>query len=186
MEHPEKRTFDGNKPPHFSREKLRMTAGFVERKIAVVATGPILVLEDNEDDAALLKRALQKNGITSPVIVLNDGNEGVAYLSGKGEYGDRDLFPVPNVLIIDLKMPKMGGLDFLRWLKGHPEFRVIPTIVLSSSMQDRDVLTAYQLGANSYHVKPSSFEDFQALVKTVYSYWQCCVIPTLNRPSTKQ
>jgi CheY-like chemotaxis protein len=145
--------------------------------LLAMGSTPIVILEDNEDDARLLLKALQKNGINDPTIVLPDGVEGAAYLSGQGKYADRRLYPLPRVLIVDMKMPRMNGLEFLQWLKSHPGFRVIPTLVLSSSQLESDVKQAYGFGINSYMVKPTNFDDLQSLVKVISDYWQRCVVP---------
>lgn len=148
-----------------------------------MSPSPILVLEDNEDDAKLLIKALQKNGIDTPVVILPDGVEGAAYLAGQGKYSDRRRYPLPCVLIVDIKMPRMGGLEFLDWLKANPGFQVIPTLVLSSSQVESDVSRAYRSGANSYMVKPTNFADLQDLVKVIADYWQRCVVPPSNPPA---
>ena len=140
----------------------------------------ILVLEDDPNDALLLRLALEKNQIHNPVQIVRDGIEGVAYLTGEGKYADRRLYPFPKVIILDLKMPRMGGLDVLQFLAKNPELRVIPTLVLSSSSQESDVARAYAAGANTYLVKPGNFEDLQSLIKTVHEYWTRAIKP-MNR-----
>lgn len=137
----------------------------------------ILLVEDDPNDVLFLKRALTKNGIHNPVSVLSDGEEAIAYLSGLGKYSDRMAFPFPKVIMLDLKMPRRGGLEVLQWLQEHPQFRVIPTIVLTSSKINEDVLRAYGLGANSYMVKPSNFDELQQMVKTAHEYWSFCLKP---------
>ena len=107
----------------------------------------ILILEDDPNDVVLIKRALKKNNILNPLQIMGDGVEGIDYLSGKGEYGDRIRFPFPRFIIMDLKMPRMGGLEVLQWLQDHPECQVIPTLVLSSSKLPTDIVRAYKLGA---------------------------------------
>src|ERR1041385_2145111 len=97
---------------------------------------PILVIEDNEDDVFLLKRALAGEGINNPVQVVNDGLEAINYLEGKGKYHDRIQFPFPSVIFSDLKMPRMNGFDVLQWLRTHPDCSVIPIIILSTSRED--------------------------------------------------
>src|SRR5882672_4494493 len=92
----------------------------------------ILILEDNPDDVLLLQRALQKNNIKMPLQILSDGEEGIAYLKGEDKYADRLTFPFPRVIILDLKMPRKGGLEVLDFLSNHPDLRVIPTIVLTT------------------------------------------------------
>lgn len=148
----------------------------------------ILLVEDDPNDVLFLKRALSKNGIHNPVSVLSDGEEAIAYLSGGGHYSDRIKYPFPKVIMLDLKMPRRGGLEVLEWLKDHPEFRVIPTIVLTSSKINEDVIKAYGLGANSYMVKPSNFDDLQKMMKTAHDYWSLCLKPEpnyLNIPNGK-
>lgn len=137
----------------------------------------ILILEDDPNDVFLLQRALQKNQILNPVRVVGDGVEGVAYLSGQGKYTDRETYPFPSFIILDLKMPRMGGLEVLQWLRQHPEYQVIPTLVLTSSKQQIDIVRAYRLGVNSYMVKPGSFDELQAMIRKVYDYWTVCAKP---------
>jgi CheY-like chemotaxis protein len=138
---------------------------------------PILLLEDDENDVFLFKRALRKSGIPNPVHVAGDGHEGIAYMAGEGKYADRVSYPLPKVIICDLKMPRKGGLDFLAWLKDHPGLTVIPTIVLTSSGEDSDVTTAYRLGANTYFIKPNNLEAMQSLVDEIRRYWSRAIKP---------
>jgi CheY-like chemotaxis protein len=145
----------------------------------------ILVIEDDPNDVLLLKRALKKNVINNPVCTLPDGEEAIEYLSGRGRYADRNAHPVPHVIILDLKMPRKSGLEVLEWLKDHPQYRVIPTIVLTSSKLNEDVVKAYGLGANSYMVKPSNFDDLQQMMKTAYEYWSFCLKPECKTGAKK-
>jgi CheY-like chemotaxis protein len=131
----------------------------------------ILVAEDDPNDALLLRRALKKNNIDNPVQIVSDGEEAIDYLQGNGKYADRHQFPRPRFVILDLKMPRMGGLEVLDWLKQNPRFQVIPTLVLSSSKEQQDIINSYRLGANSFMVKPSNFSDLQQLVKVIHDYW---------------
>ncbi|MEO6034446.1 MAG: response regulator [Verrucomicrobiota bacterium] len=137
----------------------------------------ILLVEDDPNDVLFLQRALHKNGIKNPVSVLPDGDEAIAYLTGLGKYKDRISYPFPKVIMLDLKMPRRGGLEVLEWLQHHPQYRVIPTLVLTSSKISEDVSKAYGLGANSYMVKPSNFDDLQRMMKTAYEYWSFCLKP---------
>jgi CheY-like chemotaxis protein len=141
----------------------------------------ILLVEDEENDATLMQRALLKNDIRNPVQWVRDGIEAISYLNGEGEFADRQKHPFPEVLILDLKMPRMGGLELLAWIREHPEFRVIPTLVLSSSRQDPDIEKAYNLGANTYLIKPSSFDELAKLVKLAHDYWAASIKPRANR-----
>ena len=124
-----------------------------------------------------LKRALSRSKINNPVAAAPDGDEAIAYLTGLGKYSNRIEHPFPRVIILDLKMPRRGGLEVLEWLKEHPRYRVIPTLVLSSSKLNEDVIRAYDLGANAYMVKPSNINDLQQMIKTAYDYWSFCLKP---------
>ena len=137
----------------------------------------ILLVEDEENDATLLKMAFTKNKILNPVQWVRDGLEAIAYLNGEGIYADRTLYPFPEVLLLDLKMPRMTGLELLAWIRDHPNFRVIPTIIMSSSKQDIDIEKAYNLGANTYMLKPSAFDELARMVKTAHEYWAVSVKP---------
>ena len=109
---------------------------------------PILLAEDEENDAMLLQMAFEKAGVRHRVEWVKDGFEATTYLNGQGMYADRKRYPTPGILIIDVKMPRMGGLDLLAWMRENPQFRIIPTIVMTSSRQDSDIQKAYELGAN--------------------------------------
>jgi CheY-like chemotaxis protein len=137
----------------------------------------ILLLEDNPDDVFLMDRAFKKNGINDRLVVLGDGQEGIDYLSGAGRFQDRKAYPLPDVVIADLKMPRKTGLEFLAWVKAHPEAQTIPTILLSTSNQEVDVKSAYELGANTYFIKPGGFQELVELVKTLHRYWTSAMKP---------
>ena len=137
----------------------------------------ILLLEDNRDDVILMLRAFKKNDITHRIQVLNDGDEGIEYMKGAGRFADRTLYPFPTVIILDLKMPRKNGLEFLEWLRANPKLRVIPTILLSASQQERDVVKAYDLGVNTYFMKPGRFEELVKLVSDMQNYWNQAIKP---------
>ncbi|HEX4265307.1 MAG TPA: response regulator [Verrucomicrobiae bacterium] len=141
----------------------------------------ILLVEDEENDALLVRMAFKKNSIANPVQWVKDGLEAIAYLNGEGEFADRKHYPFPEVLILDLKMPRMNGLELLAWIRDHPEFRVIPTIIMSASQLDSDVEKAYSLGANTYMIKPTSFDDLANIVKLAHEYWKVSVKPRSTR-----
>ncbi len=141
----------------------------------------ILLVEDDANDVLFLLRALKKNEIFNPVSVIADGDEAISYLTGAGKYADRVTYPFPKVVLLDLKMPRRGGLELLEWLKNHPEYRVIPTLVLTSSQLDDDVVKAYGLGANSYMVKPSNFDELQRMMKTAHEFWSFCLKPKSSK-----
>ena len=119
---------------------------------------PILVAEDNPDDAELLKCALRQAGSTHPIQIVTDGRDAIRYLQADAPYSDRVRFPFPRLIFTDLKMPYLTGFDVLKWLRLHPDCHVIPVIVFSASAQESDLKEAYRLGANCYLVKPTGFE----------------------------
>lgn len=131
----------------------------------------ILVAEDDPDDAFMLRRAFTAANIANPVAFVSDGDEAIAYLAGTGRYADRDLHPLPVVILLDLKMPRRSGFEVLEWLRAQPGVGRLPVVVLTSSRESRDVTRAYELGANSYLVKPSSPEDLIATVRGLGLYW---------------
>src|SRR4051812_42971467 len=119
----------------------------------------VLVAEDDPDDLELLEQAVSR---AAPDIVLRtcrDGAEVIKYLEGTGDYADRAQYPVPRAVITDLKMPRCDGFELLEWVKSHEQFMIIPTIVFTSSTHDSDVKRAFQLGANAYFQKPTSFDE---------------------------
>jgi CheY-like chemotaxis protein len=141
------------------------------------AEASILIAEDDENDAFIVKRALQEAGVNCPVHFCKDGLEARAFLCGEAPYVDRQQFNSPWLLITDLKMPRMTGLELLKWLRGHAECGLIPTIVLSASGQTSDIQEAYRLGANSYLVKPSSYKDLVEAMRLIVGYWGICAKP---------
>jgi CheY-like chemotaxis protein len=142
----------------------------------------ILLVEDDENDAMLLKMAFEKNNIPNPVHWVRDGLEAVAYLNGDDIYADRQKYPFPEVLLLDLKMPRMTGLELLAWISEHPEYKVIPTIIMTSSRQELDIENAYKLGANTYMTKPISFDQLAQMVKVTHEYW---AISSKPKPRSK-
>src|SRR2546423_993498 len=132
---------------------------------------PLLLAEDDENDVFFLQRAFQQAKIQNPILVVRDGQETIAYLSGEGKFSDRRQFPLPYLLLLDLKMPRKTGLDVLEWLHEQPELRCIPVIVLSSSAQRDDIERAYELGANGFVVKPASLEKRLELAKLIAAFW---------------
>lgn len=137
----------------------------------------ILIAEDNEDDAYFLKRGLRKIGLHNPVHILTDGGEVMDYLKAEGKFEDRAQYPFPSVIFTDVKMPRVNGFELLAWLQEHPDCKVIPTMVFSSSGQAEDVERAYQLGANAYFIKPSSMEELEDLLRHAYEFWARCAKP---------
>ena len=131
----------------------------------------ILLAEDLDNDVVLIRRAFQRAGFTNLIKVVRDGEEAIAYLSGTGEYANRDEYPLPDLILLDLKMPKVGGFEVLQWLRRQPEIAGIPVVVLTTSDEITDVNRAYDLGANSFFVKPSDFENYANLAAIIREYW---------------
>src|SRR6185437_3573848 len=131
----------------------------------------ILVADDSADDAYILKRAFDKARTKVPLLFVRDGQELIDYLSGADGFADRQNHPMPRVLLLDLKMPKLDGFDVLRWLQRQPELRRLIVTVLSSSNESQDVNLAYDLGANSYVVKPASMTGYAEIVEKLRDYW---------------
>ena len=131
----------------------------------------ILLVEDNPDDEALTLRALKKNNILNTVVVVRDGVEAIEYLFGQGSYQGRDISVQPQLVLLDLKLPRMDGLEVLRRLRADARTRLQPVVVLTTSTEDRDVIASYELGANSYIRKPVDFEQFIEAVRQLGLYW---------------
>ncbi len=135
---------------------------------------PILLVEDNPMDVELTKRAFSKRNLTNPIQVARDGEEALAYFT-EWESGE----PTPIIILLDIKMPRVDGLEVLRQLKSHPKFKTIPVIMLTSSAEDQDIKMAYQLGANSYIVKPVDFDKFMEVAAHIELYWMVLNMTTL-------
>ena len=131
----------------------------------------ILLAEDDPNDVLLIQRAFQRNHVANPVQVVRDGEEALAYLSGQAPFADRERHPLPVLLLMDLKMPRKSGLEVLAWVRHQPGLKRLPIIVLTSSNQSPDINRAYELGANSYLVKPAGFDSLLDLVKNLDMYW---------------
>jgi CheY-like chemotaxis protein len=133
--------------------------------------GVILLAEDDPNDVLLIQRAFQRTLVANPVQVVRDGEEALAYLKGEDPFSDRERHPLPVLLLMDLKMPRKTGLEVLEWVRQQPGLRRLPIIVLTSSNQSPDINRAYELGANSYLVKPAGFDSLLELVKNLDMYW---------------
>ena len=131
----------------------------------------ILLVEDNPDDELLALRALRKNGIAGDVVVVRDGVEALDYLFATGDYAGRDARDVPRLILLDLNLPRVNGLEVLRHLRSDERTRLLPVVILSSSGEQRDKRECYDLGANSYVRKPVNFEQFVRAVEQLKSYW---------------
>jgi CheY-like chemotaxis protein len=131
----------------------------------------ILLVEDNRDDEALTLRALNKNNIKNEVVVARDGVEALDFLLGTGSYAGRDLSVMPQVILLDLKLPKVDGLEVLRRVRSHERTRLLPIVILTSSNEEQDRIAGYGLGANSYVRKPVDFAQFIEAVRQLGLYW---------------
>jgi two-component system, response regulator len=131
----------------------------------------ILIVEDNPDDAELSLRALKKNNICHNIMVAEDGEEALDFLFARGKFLQRKTNCHPKVIFLDLKLPKVGGKEVLRAIKSDPGKKVIPVVVLTSSREERDIIESYDLGANSYIVKPVEFDEFVEAVRELGLYW---------------
>ncbi len=136
-----------------------------------LAQHTILLVEDDYNDVLLIRRALNKAQIANPLQVAEDGDQAVAYLAGEGPFANREAYPLPRVMLLDLKLPRRSGLEVLEWLRTRSGLGRLPVVVLTSSRESADVNRAYDLGANSYLVKPVEFGPFLDLVKTLGPYW---------------
>ena len=140
----------------------------------------ILLVEDNATDEELTLRALAKSKIGNKVVVARDGSAALDYLFARGHYADRDAAELPQLVLLDLNLPKMGGLEVLRAIRADERTRVLPVVILTSSKQDEDLLQGYELGCNSYMVKPVDFTQFAEAVRQLGLYWL-----VLNQPPPK-
>jgi CheY-like chemotaxis protein len=131
----------------------------------------ILLVEDNPDDAALTLRALKKNNITNKIVVARDGVEAIDYLFGTGMNAGRDHNLLPEVVLLDLKLPKMDGFEVLARLRADERTKLLPVVILTSSKEEQDIARGYNLGANSYIRKPVDFEQFLEAVRQLGLYW---------------
>ena len=131
----------------------------------------ILLVEDNPDDEALTRRALAKNNIQNEIVVARDGAEALDFLFCTGTFANRDPGAVPEVVLLDLKLPKIDGLEVLRRLRADERTRLLPVVILTSSKEEQDLANGYRLGANSYIRKPVNFEQFVEAVRQLGLYW---------------
>jgi two-component system response regulator len=142
-------------------------------------THMILLVEDNADHEALTVRALKKSGLANPVVVARDGAEALDFLFGTGAFAGRDTSEMPQAVLLDLKLPKVDGLEVLERMRSDPRTRLVPVVVLTSSDEERDLVSSYRLGANSYIRKPVDFAEFLDATRQLGMYWL-----VLNQPPT--
>jgi CheY-like chemotaxis protein len=147
----------------------------------------ILLAEDEEDHVLLIQRAFSKANIPNPLHVVWNGQEVISYLKGEGKYSNREEYPLPDLLLLDLKMPRVNGFEVLQWIRQQSGLAPLRVLVLTSSDQIRDVNEAYRLGANSFLVKPLDFEDFAQLSHLIREFWlKTSKAPETFRPPTNQ
>ena len=143
----------------------------------------ILVAEDDEDYVVLIRQVFAKAHIPNPIHVVWNGEEAISYLKGQGKYSNREEFPLPDIFLLDLKMPRVNGFEVLKWVRAQPSLASLRILVLTSSDEIRDVNEAYQLGANSFLVKPLDFEDFTHLSRLIADFWfKASRAPETSRP----
>lgn len=137
----------------------------------------LLHIDDEENDLTLVRVATQRCNPDHRLHAVTDAEQAVTYLCGEGAFADRHSFPLPDLIITDLKMPRMNGFEFLSWLRASAACPLTPTVVLSSSAEPTDVHRAYRLGANSYLAKPASLDELEAIIQTLLDYWCHCQCP---------
>lgn len=140
----------------------------------------ILVIDDDKNDQWLIERALRTAGVVAPIYLASDGAEAIAYMMGEGKFADREKYAYPTFIMTDLKMPRVDGFGVLEFLKGNPEWAVIPTVVFTSSPDRDDIKKSYMLGASSYHLKPQDPAALAKLVATLNAYWLTCEVPEVD------
>jgi CheY-like chemotaxis protein len=139
-------------------------------------TSLVLLAEDNENDVLMFRRAARRANFHQPLEVVSNGEDAIAYIKGEGKYEDRAKYPLPALVLLDLKMPRKNGFDVLEWIRAQPALDTMQVVVLSSSDEICDINRAYELGANSFLVKPMSFDEFVGMMEALRSYclrvWQ--------------
>jgi CheY-like chemotaxis protein len=158
----------------------------VAERFCMVARKTVLVADDDLNDISLLKRAFLKAGIDVSLNVVRDGAEAIQYLDGDKAFADRDAFPMPMLLLLDLKMPRTNGFEVLEWVRSQNGLRRLPVVVMTNSDEPRDIDRAYDLGANSFLKKPDDFSDLLRMSEKLREYWmETNLCPTCN-PGRRQ
>jgi CheY-like chemotaxis protein len=137
----------------------------------MMAHATVLLVEDDPDDVLLTQLAFEKARLANPLEVVRDGEEAILYLKGEGRYADRHRYPLPILMLLDLKMPRVDGFQVLEWLQKHPELGHLSVAMMTSSDHDPDITRAYELGADSYLSKPPDAEALLALVQRLHAWW---------------
>ncbi len=143
----------------------------------------VLIVEDDQNDAFFIKRAFELSGVSHKPHICWNIADAKHYLKGTGGYTDRHQFPVPNMMVLDIKMPGGTGFDLLVWIRDHPDVRIIPTLMMSSSSRPEDVKLAYCLGANAYMCKPIDIDRFSEVFGALLRFWSFCEVPKVGTPS---
>jgi CheY-like chemotaxis protein len=144
----------------------------------------ILWVEDDPNDVTLIQRAFQRFGI-APLHICCHGEDAVQYVNGDVPYSDRDQFPLPNVIMTDLSMPRLNGLELLRWLRADPRWQLLPIVIFSASAEQRDIQAAYGLGANAFFQKPMGLERLIAVIGKIFDYWAEALPPVMAQSASE-
>lgn len=144
--------------------------------------GTILLAEDLESHVAVIRHAFKDASVPNPIQVVKDGDQAIAYLKGEGRYANRSLHPYPVLLLLDLKMPRVSGFQVLAWARQHPNHKFLPIVVLTNSEEIKDINRAYELGANSFLVKPVNMQEFIDLIHSI----KCFLSPQAMKPEDEQ
>jgi CheY-like chemotaxis protein len=137
----------------------------------MVGSERILLVEDDQNQVRLIEHVFRQGRVSNPVCAVTSAEDAMSYLSGTGKYSDRDEYPFPCLLLLDLKLPGASGFDLLNWVRANPKFQRLPVVVLTNSTNNSDIDRAYSLGANSYLTKPVELDGFRAVVKAINAYW---------------
>jgi CheY-like chemotaxis protein len=142
----------------------------------------ILAAEDDPNDLELLRHVVGENGVEVNFQSADDGEQLINYLRGEGKFSDRDVHPIPDIVVLDLKMPRMNGFEVLQWLRQEPGLARIPAVVLSGSGLESDIEEAYRLGANTYFTKPGQLAELRKVIGSLIDYWRRSQRPIINSP----
>ena len=160
----------GTSTANYGVLRVEITYG-VRKIVLMLQEATILLVEDDANDIFLMERAFNKARLANPLKVVRDGEQAISYLLGEGVYADRAESPLPSVILLDLKMPKLSGFEVLEWLQLQPNLRQIPVVVLTSSNEIPDIERAHSLGAKSYLVKPGQLQDLVEMMLRLHGYW---------------
>ena len=142
-----------------------------------MAAAAILLVEDNPDDALLIRKGFERAGYNNPIYWVENGEEALHYLKGLGKYADRTAFPIPGLMLLDLKLPRLDGFEVLSWVRAHLEWRCLPVIILTTSFYGAEINRAYELGANSFLTKPADFVSYLEAIKNIGTFWLNSPLP---------